>query len=142
MARLRMLGAAMVLMAIAARGTNAQTTQTPTQGPPFRFEITAAGDSTFSISTGKESSWLRAGQHGIAVDPRRRDALVARFQILSVADGAATALIVGQTAPVTADHVALVVRPAERSAPFYKQKGFWIGITTGAAIGMGIGFRH
>ncbi len=136
-ARTRILCAAAMFAVAATRGTAAQSASAPS----FRFEITTAGDSTFTMSIGKEG-WLRAGQHGLAVDPRRRDALIARFQILSVADGAATALIVGQTAPVTAEHIALVVRPAEPSVPFYKQRGFWIGITAGAAIGMGVGFSR
>ena len=53
------------------------------QETAYRFEITTVGDSTVSLST-ERHEWVKEGQKGIAVDPMRHDALVARFTILHV----------------------------------------------------------
>ena len=66
-----------------------------------RFEITAVSDTTLLFRAGT-ARWVHAGQTGTAVDPRRRDALVARFRVLTVRDGLATALVTGQTTSVMA----------------------------------------
>lgn len=96
-----------------------------------RFEITAVTDSTVSFrATG--SPWLRAGTLGVAVDPRRRDQLVARFRVLSVSDGVVTALITGQTTDVSTDHVATAVEP---ETPWYRRRSFWLGLLLGGALG-------
>lgn len=97
----------------------------------YRFEITSVGDSTFTFAAGTHG-WLKPGLDGIAVDPLRRDALVARFRILRVAGGTATALITGQTTRVTSTNVALVTHP---TAPFFKRREFWFGTVLGAALG-------
>lgn len=101
------------------------------QSRGVRFVITAIGDSTIEFRTGIET-WLRPGQLGVAVDPRRRDELIARFRVISVGEGSATAVITGQTTAVITDHVAVVDEP-RRSA--YRSPAFWIGITLGAALG-------
>ena len=98
-----------------------------------RFEITAVGDTTFSFRVGQEFGWVRRGQRGIAVDPRRRDVLIARFRVLRVAEGQATALITGQTTTVEVTHVALLTRP---HTPWYRQPTFWAGLVLGGAIGI------
>lgn len=96
-----------------------------------RFLITTIGDSTIEFRTGSEK-WIRPGQLGVAVDPRRRDELIARFRVESVREGSATAVITGQTTAVTADHVAVLHQP-RRSA--YRSPAFWIGIVVGGALG-------
>jgi hypothetical protein len=101
------------------------------QADAYRFEITSAGDSLFSFPT-REQQWIRVGLRGIAVDPTRHDALVARFEIVRVDHGWATALITGQTTHVTSEHVALLQRPP---TPWWKQRTFWLGTLLGAAIG-------
>ncbi len=101
------------------------------QSRAVRLEITAIGDSTIEFRTGLHR-WIRPGQLGVAVDPRRRDELIARFRVESVREGSATAVITGQTTAVTADHVAVLDEP-RRSA--YKSPAFWIGIVVGGALG-------
>lgn len=104
------------------------------QESAVRFEITSVGDSTFSFAIGKHS-WVRAGEHGIAVDPARRDALIARFTVVQVNEkaGQAKALVTGQTTHVTTDHVALLMQP---SVPWYRKPVFWIGTAIGAVVGV------
>lgn len=101
------------------------------QESAYRFSITWAGDSTFSFPV-ERHSWVRNGLTGIAVDPFRRDALVARFRVIAVADGRATALITGQTTNVVVDNVALLDRPP---APWYRQRPFWLGTVLGVVVG-------
>jgi hypothetical protein len=95
-----------------------------------RFDIDSIGDSTVTFSVGN-ARWVRAGQTGLAVEPRRHDELIARLRILQVSSGRATALITGQTSRVTDGQVALIHRPAP---PFYTVGLFWIGAAVGAAI--------
>jgi hypothetical protein len=104
------------------------------QETAYRFEIVTVGDSTVSISTDKHE-WLRVGQRGIAVDPMRHDALVARFVILSVdaEHKLALAVVTGQTTRLTTSHVALVDRPSKR---WYAQPTLWIGAVVGVMIGV------
>ncbi|MGH7649890.1 MAG: hypothetical protein ACREND_17395 [Gemmatimonadaceae bacterium] len=102
------------------------------QSGAFRFDIVNATDSTITIPT-ERVSWVKAGTRGIAVDPRDHDAMVARFQVVRVDGGEATALITGQTTRVTTDHVAVIERP---HVPWFKRGIFWIGAAVGAAIGV------
>jgi len=76
----------------------------------YRFEIETATDSTITIPT-DSAKWVKRGARGIAVDPTDHDAMVARFQVVRVDSGKATAIITGQTTRVTTDHVALIERP-------------------------------
>ena len=98
----------------------------------YRFEIVNATDSTITIPT-DSAGWVKRGTRGIAVDPRDHDSMVARFQVVRVDSGQATALITGQTTRVTTDHVALIERP---TVPWYKQGLFWIGAVVGGLIGV------
>jgi len=98
----------------------------------YRFEIVDATDSTLTIPT-DSANWVKRGTRGIAVDPRDHDAMVARFEIVRVDSGRATALITGQTTRVTTDHVALIERPV---VPWFKQGVFWIGAVVGALVGV------
>ncbi len=103
------------------------------QETAYRFEIASVGDSTVSLST-ERHEWVRAGQKGIAVDPMRHDALVARFVILKVdpAKKRALAVVTGQTTQLTTNHVALIDRPMKK---WYAQPTLWIGTVVGVAIG-------
>jgi hypothetical protein len=101
------------------------------QSRSVRFEITAIGDSTVEFRTGA-ARWVRPGQLGVAVDPRRRDVLVARIRVASVSEGSAVAIITGQTTALTLEHVAVLDEP-RRSA--YASPAFWIGILVGATLG-------
>jgi hypothetical protein len=103
------------------------------QETAYRFEITTVGDSTVSLSTEKHE-WGREGQKGIAVDPMRHDALVARFTILHVdpVHKRALAIVTGQTTRLTTQHVALIARPGRK---WYAQPTLWIGTVVGVVIG-------
>ncbi len=76
--------------------------------------------------------WIRAGMYGIAVDPRRRDALVGRLYVQSRVADTAVALVTGQTTRMSTDYVAIFRRP---STPVLRQGGFWGGLAAGAAVG-------
>lgn len=105
------------------------------QDSAVRFEITTVGDSTFTFAAA-QAPWVARGQQGIAVDPRRRDGLVARFVVLGVDAGTANALILGQSQKVTTDHVVLLRPPRER---WYASRAFWSGALGGLAAGVLIG---
>jgi len=105
------------------------------QDTAVRFEILSVNDSTFTFNA-SHVGWIAKGQNGIAVDPRRRDVLVARFRILGVRAGMAEALILGQTQKVSTDHVALVREPTPH---WYTSKSFWSGLAAGIAGGFLIG---
>jgi len=115
-------------LALACAPTRARAQETA-----YRFEIASVGDSTVTLSTEKHE-WLRAGQKGIAVDPMRHDALVARFVILRIdaVHKRALAVVTGQTTRITTDHVALIDRPSRK---WYAQPTLWIGAVVGAVIG-------
>jgi hypothetical protein len=101
------------------------------QSRAVRFAMAVVGDSTIEFRTGT-ARWVRPGQLGVAVDPMRRDALVARFRVQAVREGSATAVITGQTTALTMDHVAVLDEP-RRSA--YRTPAFWIGVVIGGALG-------
>ena len=96
-----------------------------------RFEITQVGDSTFRFPRGN-ASWVKRDATGIAVDPRRRDALVARFKVIRIDSGLVTALVTGQATRVTTDHIAVLAEPPK---PWYRGITFWAGTVFGIVIG-------
>lgn len=96
-----------------------------------RFEITQVGDTTFRFPRGR-AGWVRPGLTGIAVDPRRRDALVARFSVARIDSGLVTAVITGLTTRVATEHVAVMSEPPR---PWYKGITFWAGTVFGAVLG-------
>ena len=100
-----------------------------------RFAITAVGDSTVTFGTAG-SGWVAAGQTGIVIDPRRSDALVARFRILRVRGGRAEALITAEAAQLEVGQSAILTRPP---VSFYRGRDFWLGVLLGAAGGVLIG---
>ena len=100
-----------------------------------RFQIESVGDSTFTFEVGGQR-WVAPEQRGIAVDPRRRDALIARFVVWHVEEGLATALITGETTRVTEQHVALITVPRQT---WWKSSAFWRGTILGAVAGLAAG---
>lgn len=123
-----LLALALVCAAAAPRAARAQDNA-------VRFEIRTVGDSTFTFAA-PQAPWVARGQKGIAVDPRRRDGLVARFVVLGVDDGVANALILGQSQKVTTDHVVLLRPPRLH---WYASKRFWAGALGGLAVGFAAG---
>ena len=123
------LGAALMLAA-APRAARAQASDRT-----VRLTIMEVGDSTFSFNAAN-LRWVKAGARGIAVDPQRRDALVARFDVLHVENGRATALITGATTVVTTDHVAVMEVPIR---PWYHSTLFWAGAMAGTLVGAILG---
>ena len=103
-----------------------------------RFEIASAGDSTFTLVVGRHP-WVRPGLYGIVVDPRQRDILVARFQIMAADSANAMALVTGMTTRVSTEHVALLDRPPPPVPPWHKRRSFWLGVLFGVAAGFGLG---
>ena len=109
----------------------------PDPSTAVRFEIVAVGDSTFAFLA-PNASWLAAGSAGIAVDPRRRDILVARFRVIARQADTATALVTGQTTRLVTEHVALVARPPVPPVVLRRieQRRFWAGAVVGAVFGV------
>ena len=109
----------------------------PDPSTAVRFEIVAVGDSTFAFLA-PNAAWLSAGSTGIAVDPRRRDILVARFRVIARQADTATALVTGQTTRLVTEHVALVARPPAPPIVLRRieQRRFWAGAAVGAVFGV------
>ena len=105
------------------------------QDRAVRFELARVGDTTFVVRTGA-ARWIHPGQTGVAVDPGKRDELVARFRVLSVTPGQAEVLITGQTTRLTIDHVAVLMEPRP---PWYRTRHFWFGLVGGLLVGFGAG---
>ena len=103
-----------------------------------RFEIASAGDSTFTLVVGRHP-WVRPGLYGIVVDPRQRDILIARFQVIAADSANAMGLITGMTTRVTTDHVALLDKPPPPVPPWHKRRSFWLAFLFGVAAGFGMG---
>lgn len=127
---MRSLLAVLVTLVVVAASA-AVPAVTEAQASASRFEIVDVADSTVSFATARER-WVKRGLQGIAVDPMRRDALIARLVVLEAGRGQATALITGQTARLNGEHVVLIQRPP---TPFYRQRTFWMGAVLGAALG-------
>jgi hypothetical protein len=82
---------------------------------------------------------VRPGLYGIVVDPRQRDVLIARFQIIAADSANAMGLVTGMTTRVTTDHVALLDQPPPPAPPWHKRRSFWLGVLFGVAAGFGLG---
>lgn len=131
---MRWLHTTLLLAALAAVAPEAGRAQETSA----RFEIASAGDSTFTLVVGRHS-WVRPGLYGIVVDPRQRDILIARFQIIAADSANAMGLITGTTTRVTTDHVALLDKPPPPVPPWHKRRSFWLGVLFGVAAGFGMG---
>jgi hypothetical protein len=127
-ARAAAVGVALLALLIAGAPASAQDRA-------VRFEIVAVGDTTITLRTGEER-WLRPGQAGVAVDPRKRDELVGRFRVMRVEEGQAVAIITGQTTRLTIDHVGVLTEPRR---PWYRSRGFWAGLIGGLIAGFAAG---
>ena len=123
-------GCALVVVAIAAPRAG------PAQDRAVRFQITLVGDTTVAFRAGKET-WVVRSPNAIVVDPRRRDALVARLKVLSVtSDGLATAVVTGQTGRITEEHTVIAEEPPQR---WFRNLGLWVGVVLGTVAGFGLG---
>jgi hypothetical protein len=106
------------------------------QDRDVRFEITAVGDTTVTFSAGRVT-WVVRSPKAIVVDPRRRDALVARLKVLSIsANGDAIAVVTGQTGRITTEHIVLVTEPPQH---WYKNAVLWMGAALGLVAGFALG---
>jgi len=128
---MRRLALALALVAAAAVAPGRASAQGGLERT-VRFEVLSVGDSTFTFAAGQRR-WIRARTRGVAVDPRRRDELVARFEVLHVVDGVATALVTGETTPLSEDHVAVLRLPARK---WYRSRDFWMGAAAGLVAGV------
>lgn len=124
------LGVALLLGAVPA------ASRVEAQDRSVRFDITAVGDTTVTFRAGR-LTWVVQSPRTLVVDPRRRDALVARIKVLSVSSaGEAIAVITGQTARVTTDHVVVAFEPPRR---WYRNTALWFGAAFGLIVGFGLG---
>ncbi len=114
---------------VLALGLSAERASAQFRG--IRFEITQVGDTTFRFPRGN-AGWVKPGATGNAVDPRRRDVLVARFRVVRVDSGLVTAVITGQTTRVATEHIAVLAEPPK---PWYRGITFWAGTVFGVVIG-------
>lgn len=124
------------LLLVAAAG--AVPSAARAQETSARFEIASAGDSTFTLVVGRHP-WVRPGLYGIVVDPRQRDILIARFQVIAADSANAMGLVTGMTTRVTTEHVALLDQPPPPAPPWHKRRSFWLGVLFGVAAGFGLG---
>ncbi len=95
-----------------------------------RFDAEPLSDSTLAFGA-DDAPWVKAGMLGIAVDPARGDALVAKLQITNVVDGRVEALVTGQTTRVADGHVVLLVQPRTQ---WWRHRLYWFGMLSGAAV--------
>lgn len=98
-----------------------------------RFDVVGVQDTTLTILIGPDR-WIHRGTVGIAVDPKRRDAFVARFRVLARVGDSAIALVTGQTTRVDPSQVALIREP---TPGLLRQQVFWAGLFLGIAAGAG-----
>ena len=96
-----------------------------------RFSITTVQDTTFTFAVGR-TRWVKPKQRGVAVDARARDVLVARFRVVRVENGVATALITGETTRLAPVHTVVMDRPPDR---WYRRPIFWAGLVSGLVVG-------
>lgn len=96
-----------------------------------RFEIEFVDDSTAVIQL-EEAGWVRRGLVAYAVDPQRRDALVARLTVLSRDSTSARLLIASQVTRVTTEHFILLPKPA---TPWWRSRSVWTSLLSGLAAG-------
>ena len=95
-----------------------------------RFALVPLTDSTMSFELA-EARWVRAGAEGVAVDPARGDALVARVRVTEMSGTTAVALVTGQTSRIDAGYVLLLVRP---QVPWWRERSFWWGVLSGVTV--------
>ncbi len=95
-----------------------------------RFAIEPLTDSTFAF-TPDEAKWVTPGMTGIAVDPGRGDALVAKVRVVSVDSAQANAFVTGQTTRIASGQVLLLIPPKR---VWWKERIFWLGALGGGLL--------
>ena len=126
----------LVILGLAAVLTFVCPARARAQDRDVRFAISSVGDTTVTFQAGK-MTWVLRSPKTIVVDPRRRDALVARLKVLSIsANGEATALVTGQAGRITTDHIVIGTEP---STHWYKNGLLWMGTAFGLIAGFGLG---
>jgi len=95
-----------------------------------RFAVESLSDSTL-VFVAADTPWITTGMPGIAVDPARGDALVAKLRVIKVSNGRVEALVTGQTTRVSSGHVVLLVAP---KVAWWRQRLYWVGALSGAAF--------
>jgi hypothetical protein len=102
----------------------------------YRFEITAVTDTTVTFKAGR-LTWVVRSPNTVVVDPKRRDALVARLKVLTVSStGEATALVTGQMGRITTEHFVIAAEPKSR---WYRNPLLWMGTGFGLVLGFALG---
>lgn len=112
-----------------AKPAEAATARVPRDAA--RFEIESVDDSTATFRQ-FEARWLKPGMTVHAVDPARRDALVARLRIIKADSGRLTALVTSQVTRVTTDHFVLAVEPPRK---WYQERRVWWSFVGGGIVG-------
>ena len=107
----------------------AGTAQAQSRG--VRFEITQVGDTTFRFPRGS-AAWVKPEITGVVVDPRRRDGLIARFEVMRIDTGLVTARVTGLTTRLATEHIAVLTEPPK---PWYRGITFWAGTVFGVVVG-------
>ncbi len=95
-----------------------------------RFAAEPLSDSTLSFAA-EDARWVATGMLGIAVDPARGDALIAKLRVIHVNNGRVEALVTGQTTRVAPGHVVLLVKP---TVGWWRQRLYWLGALSGGAF--------
>jgi hypothetical protein len=100
-----------------------------------RFAVSTVRDSLVEFPQGS-ARWVKRGKLGIAVDPARRDAMIARLRITNVGGGTVTAIVTAQSQPLSTDHVVILDEPPPA---WYRRMALWAGFGIGAALGFLVG---
>jgi hypothetical protein len=131
----RVLGAGAALLVTACHNAAVPSSELSLPRVPrdaARFEIDVADDSTATFRPA-EARWLRTGMFAYAVDPKNRDALVARLELKTDDGIQMTALVTSQVKRVNSTHVLLIPRPL---VPWYRAPRFWFGAFLGGMVGV------
>ena len=125
-----------VALAMLAAATVARSGAAQQRG--VRFPVASVGDTTLQFLAAGER-WIRRDLPAIAVDPRKRDVLVARLRIVGVdSAGRVTALVTGQTTALSREHTVILPEPRVR---WYRRGAFWGGLAAGGVLGAIAGGR-
>ncbi len=130
------LRAAMLSLALLIAGltgcAHRRAVRYPDPASARRFAILSTSDTLLRFST-TNARWVRRGTVGLAVDPRRHDALVARYVVQRVDGDTAIALVTGLTTDLSSEHVALLSPPR---IGLLRHRAFWIGVASGSVAGI------